>query len=102
MSGIDIVADGPYRQTKTSTQRGCQIDYLVQTVTNNLFICEFKLKRRGVSSDIISEMQNKISRLKVPRGFATVPVLFHLSGVADSVTTSPYFYRVIDIVDFLE
>ena len=44
--GADIVSDGPYRQTKTSTQKGCQIDYLLQTVTKNLFICEFKFKRR--------------------------------------------------------
>ena len=47
-------------------------------------------------------MQDKISALKVPRGFASVPVLFHLSGVADSVVTSSYFYRIVDIVDFLE
>lgn len=100
--GADIVSDGPYRQTKTSTQKGCQIDYLVQTATKNLFICEFKFKRREISSDIISEMQDKVSRLKVPRGFASISVLFHLSGVAEAVATSSYFYRVIDIVDFLE
>lgn len=99
--GADIVSDGPYRQTKTSTQQGCQIDYLVQTVTKNLFICEFKFKRREISSDIIGEVQNKVSRLKVPRGFASIPILFHLSGVADLVATSSYFYRIIDIVDFL-
>jgi hypothetical protein len=47
-------------------------------------------------------MQEKISRLKTPKGFAKVAVLFHLSGVADYVATSPYFYRIVDIVDFLE
>lgn len=99
--GTDIVSDGPYRQTTTSAHQGCQIDYLVQTMTKNLFICEFKFKRREINSDIIVEMQNKTSRLKVPRGFASVPVLFHLSGVTHAVETSSYFYRVIDIVDFL-
>jgi len=102
LHAADIVSDGPYRQTKTSTQQGCQIDYLVQTVTKNLFICEFKFKRREINSDIIDEMQNKISRLKVAKGFASVPVLFHLSGVTDSVATCSYFYRIIDIADFLE
>ncbi|WP_339041631.1 ATP-binding protein [Candidatus Lariskella endosymbiont of Hedychridium roseum] len=100
--GIDIVSSGPYRQMKTSTQQGCQIDYLVQTVTKNLFICEFKFKKREVNSDIINEVQDKITKLKVPRGFASIPVLLHLSGITDSVATSSYFYRIIDIVDFLE
>jgi hypothetical protein len=102
ISPVDIVRSGPYRQTKTTTQQGCQIDYLIQTKTHSLFICEFKFKRREISSDIITEMQEKISRLKTPKGFAKVAVLFHLSGVASSVATNPYFYRIVDIVDFLE
>jgi hypothetical protein len=102
ISPVDIVRSGPYRQTKTTTQQGCQIDYLVQTKTSSLFICEFKFKKREISGEIITEMQDKISRLKTPKGFAKVPVLFHLSGVASSVATNPYFYRIIDIADFLE
>ena len=102
ISPVDIVRNGPYRQTKTTTQQGCQIDYLIQTKTNTLFICEFKCKRREINSDIIHEMQEKVSRLKTPKGFAKVAVLFHLSGVSTSVATSPYFYRVIDMADFLE
>ena len=102
ISFVDVVRTGPYRQTKTTTQQGCQIDYLIQTKTNSLFVCEFKFKRREISSDIIDEMQDKISRLKAPKGFAKVAVLFHLSGVSTSVATSPYFYRIVDIVNFLE
>lgn len=102
ISPMDIVRNGPYRQTKTTTQQGCQIDYLIQTKTNSLFICEFKFKKREISSEIISDMQKKIAALKAPKGFAKVPVLFHLSGVSDVVATSSYFYRIIDIVDFLE
>lgn len=101
ISPLDIVRSGPYRQSSTSTQQGCQIDYLIQTKTNSLFICEFKFKMREINSDIIKEMEERISRLKVPKGFARIPVLCHLSGVSDSVATSPYFYRIIDIVDFL-
>ena len=102
ISPVDIVRSGPYRQTKTTTQQGCQIDYLIQTKTNSLFICEFKFKRREISSDIINEMKEKIARLKTTKGFAKVAVLFHLSGVSASVATSSYFYRIVDIVDFLE
>ena len=102
ISPIDVVRQGPYRQAKTSTQQGCQIDYLIQTKTNSLFICEFKFKKREIGSDIIVEMQDKISRLKAPKGFAKVALLFHLSGVAASVATNPFFYRIVDIADFLE
>jgi AAA+ ATPase superfamily predicted ATPase len=101
ISPVDIVRSGPYRQTKTTTQQGCQIDYLIQTKTNSLFICEFKFKRREIGSDIISEMQEKISRLKTPKGFAKVAVLFHIGGVSSNLATGDYFYRIIDISDFL-
>lgn len=98
---IDIVRSGPYRQTKTTKQQGCQIDYLIQTKTNSLFICEFKLKKREIGSDIITEMQERVARLKAPKGFAKIAVLFHVSGVTPAAATSPYFYRIVDIADFL-
>ena len=98
----DIIACGPFRQSKTTTQPGCQIDYLVQTTTKNLFVCEFKFKRRELGLDVISEVQEKIAALKVLKGFATIPVLFHIGGVSSNVATSDYFYRIIDIADFLK
>ena len=102
ISPVDIVRSGSYRQFRTNTQEGCQIDCLIQTKTNTLFVCEFKFKKREINSDIIVQMQEKLKRLKAPRGFAKVPVLFHLSGVADSVETSSFFYRIIDVSDFLK
>jgi uncharacterized protein len=97
----DIVASGPFRQSKTTTKLGCQIDYLIQTTTKNLFLCEFKFKRRELGIDVISQLQAKIKALKVPRGFATIPVLFHIGGVSENLATSDYFYKIIDIADFL-
>ncbi|MES2614861.1 MAG: ATP-binding protein [Bdellovibrionota bacterium] len=61
----DVVLDGCYRQSKTVSQKGCQVDYLVQTVTKNLFICEFKFKRRELGVDIVDEMKEKINALKL-------------------------------------
>lgn len=97
----DIISDGPYRQSTTTTHKGCQIDYLVQTTTKNLFICEFKFKRLELGIDVINEVQAKINALKVPRGFATIPVLFHMGGVSANLATNDYFYRIIDISQFL-
>lgn len=97
----EVVCDGAYRQSSTARKDGCQIDYLVQTATKNLFVCEFKFNRREVGAEIIQHMQQKIKALKIPKGFAAVPVLFHIGGVASVVETNDYFYRIINIEDFL-
>lgn len=94
--------DGPYRQTKTTRTKGCQIDYLVQTRSKNLFLCEFKFVRKELGVEIIEEVQEKIRRFSIPHGFALVPVLFHISGVSSAVYDKDYFYRIIDIADFLD
>ncbi|MEL6539676.1 MAG: hypothetical protein AAFP93_02810 [Bacteroidota bacterium] len=98
----DIIADGPFRQSKTTKQRGCQIDYLIQTSTNSLIACEFKFSRRELGTEIIEQVQEKVRALKIPRGFGTVPVLCHIGGVSTSVAAGRHFYRIIDITDFLE
>jgi hypothetical protein len=101
ISAADVACDGSYRQSQTVSANGCQIDYLIQTHTRNLFVCEFKFKRRELGIEVAQEMQNKINALKIPRGYAAVPVLFHIGGVTSSVETDGYFYRVIDIAEFL-
>lgn len=97
----DVEADGPYIQRKTVTTKGCQVDYLIQTKTKTLFVCEFKFKRKPLGTSVIEDMEAKLERLSVPRGFGVVPVLFHLGDISDSVHTKKYFYRIIDIADFL-
>ncbi len=76
------MADNPYIQRATSVKKGCQIDYLIQTQTCNLFVCEFKFKRRELGIELIEEMKDKINRLSIPHGFGIVPVLLHLGGVS--------------------
>lgn len=104
MMGIpanEVISDGSFRQSSTARKDGCQIDYLVQTSTKNLFVCEFKFNRREIGSEIIQHVKQKIKALKTPKGYAAVPVLFHIGGVSSIVETSGYFYRIIDIADFL-
>jgi len=101
LNPADVVADNPYIQQSNTRQKGCKIDYLIQTHAKNLYLCEFKFKRREIGSEIIDSMKEKEMRFSTPRGFAKIPVLFHLGGVSDSVHERQYFYRVIDITDFL-
>ncbi|MBX9621929.1 MAG: hypothetical protein K2X28_07925 [Alphaproteobacteria bacterium] len=98
----DIIYDNPYIQLPSTRQKGCQIDYLVQTTTNNLYACEFKLRQGELKKDIINEVSEKINALNKPKGYAVVPVLFHVGGVSESVEESRFFYRIVDIGDLLE
>ncbi len=62
----------------------------------------FKFSRRELGLEIVSEMQERIKDFSIPRGFAVIPVLCHLGGVTNAVYRKNYFYKIIDINDFIE
>lgn len=97
----EIVNDNPYFQRNTSTQAGCQIDYMIQTRFNNLYICEIKFSKNLVSVNVIDEVQNKISRLALPRNFSYRPVLIHVNGVEDELVSREFFADIIDFSTLL-
>jgi uncharacterized protein len=99
---IDIVYENPYVQKASTREKGCQIDYLIQTRTNTLYVCEFKFRKRELKKEIISEIEEKINRISAPKGFSRPPVLFHIGGVSDEFYDTQFFYRIVDIADFLE
>lgn len=97
----DILADNPYSQKTTERKKGCQIDYLIQTRSNTLFVCEVKMRRKELGLEVVDAMKTKISALTLPKGFGISPVLIHLGPISDSLLASSYFYRTIDIADLL-
>ncbi len=97
----DIIIDNPFFQRKTIQSSGCQIDYLIQTSTNTLYVCEIKFSKNPLSIQIIDEMQEKIKRLQLPRGFSCVPVLIHVNGIQNTVDDAQYFKKIIDFSEFL-
>ena len=97
----DIVFENPYFQTASAKQQGCQIDYLIQTRFNNLYICEIKFSRHPISMGVIKEIKRKLSALKVPKGFALLPVLIHPCGVTRALAKENFFAKVIDFTDNL-
>jgi uncharacterized protein len=98
----DIVVENPFFQHQRSRQQlGCQIDYMIQTRTNVLYVCEIKFSREEIKSDIIKEMKNKITRLAIPKKMSCCPVLIHVNGVNDSVIDSGYFTEIIDFGEAL-
>jgi hypothetical protein len=97
----EIVMDGPFFQTPTKKQPGCQIDYLIQTRFQNLYLCEVKFSKNQIDKKVIAEMEEKRMRLKVPRHFSIRPILIHVNGVEDSVLDERYFDKVIDFSQLL-
>lgn len=98
----DVIADNPYIQRATKSHEGVQIDYLIQTNTNTLYLCELKFHRNEIGLEVIKSVQKKIEQLETPRGLYVCPVLLHFGGISDTVTDARYFYRIIDINDFLQ
>ena len=96
-----IVTDNPFFQKKTKKYPGCQVDYLIQTKTNNLYLCEFKFSKQPIGSQVIKEIQQKVAALVRPKGFSVFPVLIHVNGVHNSVEDSQYFTKIIDFSEIL-
>ncbi|MFH1832422.1 MAG: ATP-binding protein [bacterium] len=98
----DIVSENPYFQRATKNQLGCQIDYMIQTKFNTLYLCEIKFSKNLVSTKVIEEVNQKIDRLKFPKAYSIRPVLIHVNGVETDVEESDLFAAIIDFGSFLD
>ncbi len=97
----DIINDNPFFQKKTSRQKGCQIDFLIQTKFKTLYVCEVKFSRNRITRSVIDEVKEKISRISIPRGTAIFPILIHVNGVSDTIHDEDYFHSIIDFSNLL-
>lgn len=97
----DIVTSNPFFQRKTFRTPGCQIDYMIQTRFGVVYLCEVKFSTQLIRSSIITEVQDKINRLKVPRHTSFRSVLIHVNGTTEEVVDSNYFYSIIDFSQLL-
>jgi AAA+ ATPase superfamily predicted ATPase len=98
----EIQIDNPYFQHKTSRTPGVQIDYLIQTKMNTLYLIEIKFKREKIGTDVISEVQEKINRFSFPKGYSLRTVLIHVNGVTEQLEESHFFSHIIDFGKLLE
>ena len=102
VSPEDLLIANPYFQTAGTRRRGCQIDYLIQTRFRYLYACEVKFRQGVVGTEVIEEVEEKLHRLQLPRGFSCRPVLIHVNGVSEDVVDSGYFARIIDLSELLK
>lgn len=76
---------------------GCQINYLIQSRFNCIYICEIKFSRQPLGTEVIAEVEQKIQRLKMPKYFSYRPVLIHVNGVFDTVRDCRFFLKILEI-----
>lgn len=92
----DILSENPFFQHKTKIQRGCQIDYLIQTRFGSLYVCEIKFSKNSVQLSVIDDVRQKIERIKKPKGLSCRPILIHVGGVHSDIEESGFFSDIID------
>lgn len=98
----EIVCDNPFFQRQNAKQRGCQIDYLIQTNTSILYVCEIKYSINPIGTSVIDEIKEKIRRMAIPKYFSYRSVLIHVNGVSDALIDEQYFSHIINFGDFLK
>jgi hypothetical protein len=98
----EIQIDNPYFQHTTSRSRGVQIDYLIQTRMNNLYLIEIKFKKDPIGVEVISEVQEKIQNLSLPKGYSLRTVLIHVNGITEPLEDSNFFSHIIDFGKLFE
>lgn len=98
-----VLRGGPFRQTQTRRQRGCQIDLLLET-EHSLYLAEIKF-RKTIGTRIIDEVEQKIQRLSLPRRMRHLnrfPVLIHAGELEPALRATDFFHRRIDFAELLE
>lgn len=98
----EVIYDNPYFQRATKTHPGCQIDYVIQTKFNTLYICEIKFSKEPIGLSVIKEVKQKMDRIAKPKSFSKRPILIHVNGVTDGVLESDFFAKIIDFGQFLK
>lgn len=97
----DLEACGPYFQKNTARKPGCQIDLMIQTKQNILYVCEIKFNRNPIGMNLINEVKTKINNLIIPRNYTCLPVLVHVNNITDELYDEKYFYKTIDFCELL-
>lgn len=97
-----VESAAPYRNARrgaSGDKGGCQVDLLIQTPMT-AYVVEIKRKRE-IDESIISEMQQRLSRLPLRKGMSPRPVLVYDGELAPSVEGSGYFDAIIPAAKLL-
>jgi uncharacterized protein len=97
----DVIWGGPYLQSKNlKNKAGCQIDLMIMTNRNTIYVCEIKFRKK-IDSSVIEDMKRKIKVLKRPKHLTVRPVLIYVGQIASSVHDEAYFDHILCGEDIL-
>lgn len=99
----DVVNLGPYYQVANKRQHSIQIDLLIQTKHNTLFLVEFKTSSK-VTDSVIEEVVQKIKYFKHPKSFSIRPCLIFTGELSESLEAQgfDFFYKMISFEELCE
>lgn len=89
LGNTPILNAGPYFQKKTLRKEACQIDSLVRT-PKSLYVIEIKLRQR-IERSCISDVREKIRKLKLPKGTPCRTVLVYHGELDPGIADEDYF-----------
>jgi AAA+ ATPase superfamily predicted ATPase len=94
ISKKDIINEAPY-QTK-----GLQIDWLIET-QRNFYILEFKFQLNPLDTDVVRDMDRKVTKIDIPENKSTRTAVIHVNGAKDSVKESAIIDYCIDLRELI-
>jgi AAA+ ATPase superfamily predicted ATPase len=89
LSNVPILNAGPYCRRSINSQKGCQIDLIIRT-RQSLYLFEIKF-RRQIDKTILSEVRQKVERLKAPRSLSVRTGLIFQGELHPEIQPSDYF-----------
>lgn len=99
LQNAPILNAAPYFQNKTQRQEACQIDLMLRT-RRAVYIVELKL-RKMVPKTSITEVQEKVRRLKLPRGQSFRTVLVYAGELEAGLAEEDYFDYLVPFESLL-
>jgi uncharacterized protein len=89
LGSTSVLNAAPYFQGKTLRHEGCQVDLLLRT-RKSLYVVEIKL-RSTIPRICIHEVQEKVRRLKLPKGTPCRTVLVYHGDLDPGIEDEDYF-----------
>jgi hypothetical protein len=100
LGNVPILNAGPFCRRASHSGKGCQIDLLIRT-RQSLYILEVKF-RRQIDKGILSEVRQKVERLKVPRSLSVRTGVIFQGELDPEIQPSDYFDFLLPFEDLLK
>ena len=99
LKGVQIFSAAPFRKFKDDTERGVQIDLLVQT-RKSVVVVEIK-RQSEIGESVEAEVAEKIRRLDIPAEKSVRTALVYSGRLTKCVRGNGYFDSLVSISELL-